>query len=42
MKNDAAEQLREFVQAFPDNSLAPKAKQLLQRLQDPANASIPN
>ena len=41
-KNDAAEQLREFVQAFPDNSLAPKAKQLLQRLQDPANASIPN
>ncbi len=41
-KNDAAEQLREFVQAFPDNSLAPKAKQLLQRLEDPASAPIPN
>jgi tetratricopeptide (TPR) repeat protein len=41
-KADAAEQLKEFVQAFPDNSLTPQARQLLQRLQSPANTSIPN
>jgi Tfp pilus assembly protein PilF len=39
---DAADQLHDFVKAFPDNRFTPQAKQLLQRLESSAHAQVHN
>jgi len=44
-REDAAAQLRDFLQAFPESSFSPQARQLLKRLEAPAQASpapLPN
>jgi tetratricopeptide (TPR) repeat protein len=43
-KQDAASQLRDFVDSFPDSSFSPQAKQLLQRLdaKPKSAAEVPN
>jgi tetratricopeptide (TPR) repeat protein len=38
-KPEAADQLRDFVKVFPDSSFTPRARQLLQKLNPPAEAS---
>jgi len=40
--SEAKSELHDFIHAFPDNNFTPKAKQLLQRLEDSSNAAVPH
>lgn len=39
-KREASDQLQDFIKVFPDSSLTPRARLLLQRLNPPAQASV--
>jgi predicted Zn-dependent protease len=41
-KQDAADQLHDFVTTFPDNPFSPQARKVLEKIEGPSQARVPH